>query len=499
MRNISKSFPGVAALKNARFKAYKGRVTALLGENGAGKSTLMKTLCGVHKPDGGEIILRGKNVMFKNTYESAAAGIAMIHQELNLIPRLSIADNLFLGREIRAKTGGVDRKKTLAMAEELLARVNLRADPSTAVNELSVGMRQMVEIAKALTVNAELIIMDEPTASLADKDVARLFELIKTLKERQTAIVYISHRMNEIFSICDDVTIMRDGEWIMDKEISLTSEGELVEAIVGRKMEEQYPFFAGEKKRRALEIKNITGKNIKGSSAVFYAGETTGFFGLVGSGRTELARAIFGAYPARGSFFADGKALRLNNPQAALAAGIVYLSEDRKGDGLVLSLSVAHNTTLCMLRELRKLFFCLDAAKEKTTVTGLVKKLKIKTAASQEPVKNLSGGNQQKVAFARALTVNPRFLILDEPTRGIDVGAKKEIYTLINELKSSGIAVVMISSDLNEILGVCDRTFIFYEGAITGCLERGDMTSERIMRYAINLENDYQSLPGGEQ
>jgi ribose transport system ATP-binding protein len=379
--------------------------------------------------------------------------------------------------------------RTLKEAASLLEKVRLDVDPRTPVRELSVGMQQMVEIAKSFTVNASLIIMDEPTASLADKDVERLFVLIRQLKQDAKSIVYISHRMNEIFAICDDILVMRDGSYVAERETAATNEGELIQDIVGRKMEEQYPYVGGTPGKKVVEISHLTGKNCKNNSGAFYAGVTTGLFGLVGSGRTELARALFGAYPLEGGdIFVDGTHTRIPSPESALLQGVVYLSEDRKGDGLVLSLSVSSNTMLSALKEIQGLLFHLDTQKEGVIVGDLIKKLRIKTPSPYQAVKNLSGGNQQKVALARALTVRPRLLLLDEPTRGIDVGAKKEIYDLINELKLSGIAVVMVSSDMNEILGISDRVMVFCEGKITGTLERGEMDSKKIMRYAVNLE-----------
>jgi ribose transport system ATP-binding protein len=295
--------------------------------------------------------------------------------------------------------------------------------------------------------------------------------------------------MNEIFAICDDIFVMRDGSYVSERETSATNEAELIQDIVGRKMEEQYPYVPGTPGKKVVEFSGLTGKNCKNNSGAFYAGVTTGLFGLVGSGRTELARTIFGAYPLEsGEVFVDGEKVRIPSPEAALQHGIVYLSEDRKGDGLVLSLSVSSNTMLSALKEIQGFLLHLDTHKEEVIVDGLIKKLRIKTPSAQQTVKNLSGGNQQKVALARALTVRPRLLLLDEPTRGIDVGAKKEIYDLINELKETGIAVVMVSSDMNEILGISDRVMVFCEGVITGSLDRPEMDSKKIMRYAVNLE-----------
>lgn len=486
MKGISKSFPGVKALKSGNLTVYKGRVMALLGENGAGKSTLMNILSGVFEADGGEIFYQGKKVSFKNTHQSAGCGIAMIHQELNLIPRLSAAENLFLGREFTNRFGKLDKKKIYQKSQELLKKVRLDILPDTIVKDLSVGARQMIEIAKSFTIDANLIIMDEPTASLVDRDVERLFDLIAELKKEGKSIIYISHRLDEIFKIADDVTVMRDGEFVSMRPIAQTNEEQLIEDIVGRKVGKRYPFVKGVRGKKIFEFKNLVGKNIKNSSGAFYEGQTVGFSGLVGSGRTELARAIFGAYNlSGGGFFIDAKSVKIKTPKQALKYGIVYLSEDRKGDGLVLSISVLGNATLSSLKSLESKLLKINKKKEKSIVKSLIEKLYIKTPSGAQIVKNLSGGNQQKVALARALMVKPKLLILDEPTRGIDVGAKKEIYDLINELKSAGMAILMISSDMNEILGLSDRVMVFCEGKITANLEREDASSERIMSYAI--------------
>ena len=486
MNNINKSFPGVLALQDAGLTVYKGTVTALLGENGAGKSTLVKILSGVYTADSGEIIYEGRKVCFNDTRTSSKNGIAMIHQELNLISNLTIADNLFLGREIRKSFGRIDKKAIRLESKKLLAKVNLDIDPDTPIKDLSIGICQMIEIAKSFTVDAKIIIMDEPTSSLVDKDVERLFELIRQLKSEGKAIIYISHRLNEIFEICDEVLVMRDGRRIAQYPVSQVNEERLIEDIAGRKMDKSYPYIEAVAQKPVLEFKDISNDKIKNSSGCFYGGLITGLSGLVGSGRTEIDKTLFGVYPLlSGKIFIDGKETLIKNPQDALSKGIVYLSEDRKGDGLILSMSVAENVTLSALKAFEELMFFLNAKKEADAVRDYVSKLKIKTPSISQIIKNLSGGNQQKAAIARALEVKPRLLILDEPTRGIDVGAKREIYDLMNSLKQEGLAIAMISSDMNEILGLSDMVMVFREGRISGIIDRKEATSQRIMQYAV--------------
>jgi ribose transport system ATP-binding protein len=486
MNNINKSFPGVLALQDAGLTVYKGTALALLGENGAGKSTLVKILSGVYKADSGEIIYEGRRVSFPDTRTSAECGIAMIHQELNLISTLTVADNLFLGREIKTSFGRIDKKAIRRKSKELLAKVNLDIDPDTPVKDLSIGICQMIEIAKSLTVNAKIIVMDEPTSSLVDKDAARLFELIRQLKNEGRAIIYISHRLHEIFEICDEVLVMRDGRRIAQYLVSEANEERLIEDIAGRKMDKSYPYIETVRQKPVLEFKNISNDKIKDCSGCFYGGLITGLSGLVGSGRTEIAKTLFGVYPINaGKIFIDGKEMRIKNPKDALEKGIVYLSEDRKGDGLILSMSVSDNVTLSALKAFEGLMFFLNGKKEADKVGAYISKLHIKTPSIRQIIKNLSGGNQQKAAIARALEVKPRLLILDEPTRGIDVGAKREIYDLMNSLKQEGLAIAMISSDLNEILGLSDIVMVFREGKISAAIDRKEVSAQKVMQHAV--------------
>lgn len=490
MENIEKSFPGVKALDKVNLNVYRGRVMALMGENGAGKSTLMKVLTGVYEKDAGEIFFNKEKVEFKNIKESQEKGIAIIHQELNLIPNMSITENIFLGRELTNKFGKIDWKLMNKEAKEILKILEVEIDEKSLVRELSVGKMQMVEIAKALSQNAKLIVMDEPTDSLTEKETESLFKVIKKITSEGRSVIYISHRMKEIPQICDDITIMRDGKFIVEKEIKEIDEDFIIEKMVGRKLEDQFPRVEIERKEKILEVKNLNGEFSKNVSFDLYSGEVLGVAGLMGAGRTEIFRTIFGYLKKdSGSIEVFGKKIEIEKTADAIKNGIIYVSEDRKKDGLIQMLNIKDNMSLSSLDKFTK-FISIDNKKEKEEINRYVGKFSIKTPSIYKTVKNLSGGNQQKVALAKALMTEPKILFLDEPTRGIDVGAKKEIYDLINDLKRKGMGIVCISSDMAEVIGISDRIMVIHENKVKGVLEKKDFSQENIMKLAIGVESD---------
>ena len=488
MENISKTFPGVKALDGVHLNVYEGRVMALLGENGAGKSTLMKILSGVYERSEGDIYYMGQPVIFKNVKESQDAGIAIIHQELNLVDELSIAENIYLGREPKKSFGAIDRKKMLAGAKDLLERLKLVEDPNKPMKQLSIGRKQMVEIAKALSLDAKLIIMDEPTDALTDKETESLFEVIRTLRDQGKSIVYISHRLKEIFEICDDITILRDGQFVAEKQVSEIDENALIEMMVGRKLEEQYPYVKDHQGDLLLEVEGLGNDFVHDIDFMLYAGEILGVSGLMGAGRTELAKTLYGAYPIKkGTMKLAGHKMIPKSEAAVIKAGLTYVSEDRKKDGLVLSMSVKENISLSAMDRITR-HHIIKKSQELGLIKDFIHQLSIKTPTEAQKVKNLSGGNQQKVSIAKSLMTRPKVLVLDEPTRGVDVGAKKEIYDLMNQFKKEGMGILMISSEIPELLGMCDRILVMHEGTIQGELTRAEATQENIMRYAVGLE-----------
>lgn len=486
MRGITKEFPGVKALRSVDFNIYKGKIMALVGENGAGKSTLMKILTGVYEKTSGEILLNGEQVQIKNTREAQKMGIAIIHQELNLLSNLSIGENIFLGREPVNSIGKIAWSKLFKAAKAIMDRLGITEKPETLVNELSIGKQQMVEIAKALSLNAQVIVMDEPTGALTDKETESLFKVIKELKAEGRSIVYISHRLKEIFQICDDVTIMRDGQFIAEHPIHEVNEDKIIELMVGRKLSEQYPRVTCQTGEILLEVKNLTNAYVRGISFSLRRGEIVGLAGLMGSGRTELARTIYGVLEEdSGEIIIQGKAVHIKSPGQAIKNGISYVSEDRKRNGVVLGLNIKENISLSVLQKLSGMFGIIDKKKEEAAALESIKGMSIKASGVKQLVKNLSGGNQQKVSLSKSLMTSPKILILDEPTRGVDVGAKKEIYDIINQFKKAGMSILMISSEIPEILGISDRVMVMHEGRITGCLERENANQESIMRLAV--------------
>ncbi len=489
MKGICKEFSGVKVLKGAQLNIYEGKVMALLGENGAGKSTLIKILTGVYTRTSGEVFLRGEAVKFNDIKASQSAGIAIIHQELNLLHHLSIAENIFLGREPLTAIKTVNWKKLYADAEYWLEKLGLKYDPRTLISELSVGQQQLVEIAKALSLNANIIVMDEPTGALTLQETERLYEVIRDLKAHNCSIVYISHRLNEIFEVCDDVTVLRDGEYVGEVPITDLDEDRMIEMMVGRKLEDQYPRLECELGETVLEVKNLSNEHIHNINFELKKGQILGVAGLMGSGRTELMRTLYGIYPVKsGEVLLNGSPVKVRDPKKAISSGIAYVSEDRKANGIVLGLSVAENTVLSTLKDFLTPMKRVSKSKTEEAVDGYIKDLSIKTSSQEQLLRNLSGGNQQKVAIAKCLLSKPQVLILDEPTRGVDVGAKKEIYDVINKLKAEGMSILMVSSEMGEVLGMSDEILVMHEGHITGKLPREGTTQEDVMTLAVGKE-----------
>lgn len=490
MKNIDKRFSGVHALKSVNLELKKGEVHALMGENGAGKSTLMKVLCGIHKRDGGEVYLFGEQVNFNTIKESQEAGISIIHQELNMMNHLTVAQNIYIGRE---PMNGIciNDKKMEKDAQELFDRIGVKIDPSAVLGTLTVGKQQMVEIAKAVSRDSKILILDEPTAALTQVEVEELFKIMNDLKAKGIGMVYISHRMDEINRISDRITVMRDGEYVGTLITKDTTKDEIVKMMVGRVIygDKKEMSKVPEDAETVLEVRNLNkGKEIKDVSFKLRRGEILGFSGLMGAGRTEVARAIYGADPIDGGeIFINGEKVKIKTPEDAVKRGICYLSEDRKRYGLLLDKSVAENSVLASLENYIKLGWINDGLIE-TDAEKENEKLKTKTPSMKQQLKNLSGGNQQKVIIARWLLKNSDIFIFDEPTRGIDIGAKSEMYTLMEELAALGKSVIMISSELAEIQRLSDRVIVMCEGRITGELDIKDATQEKIMEYATMRE-----------
>ncbi|MGR6980772.1 ribose ABC transporter ATP-binding protein RbsA [Testudinibacter sp. P27/CKL/0425] len=485
IEGIDKSFPGVKALNNACLNVYAGRVMALMGENGAGKSTLMKVLTGIYSKDKGTIEYLGQPVNFSGPKASQEAGISIIHQELNLINNLTIAENIFLGREFLNAFGGIDWKKMYLEADKLLAKLNVKHSSRQLAGELSIGELQMVEIAKALSFESRVIIMDEPTDALTDTETESLFKIIRELTAEGRGIVYISHRIKEIFEICNDVTTLRDGEFIAEGAVIDLDEDRLIELMVGRKLEDRYPHLEKAYGETRLEVKNLSGSGVHDVSFKLHEGEILGISGLMGAGRSELMKVIYGALPkTEGEVRLDNRLLHNRSAEDGLNNGIVYISEDRKGDGLILGMSVKENMTLTALQYFSQYGHVKKAA-ERLAVDDFVMLFNIKTPSREQEVGLLSGGNQQKVAIAKGLMTRPKVLILDEPTRGVDVGAKKEIYQLINKFKDEGLSIILVSSEMPEVLGMSDRILVMHEGRISGEFMRNHATQEQLLAAAI--------------
>ncbi len=492
MQAITKQFPGVLALDEASLALDAGQCHALVGENGAGKSTLMKILSGAYQPDSGRIRFDGQVHEVDSPIVARKLGITMIHQELNLLQGMTVAENIFLGHElVRGPMGWLDREGMERRSEELLDSFGQDMSGRVLVKNLSLAQQQMVEIAKALSVQSKMIIMDEPSAILTDRELSELFGLIGRLKQRNVAIVYISHRLEEIFRVCDQTTVMRDGRTITTRPTSALSQDEVIRLMVGREIKQSAKRTSTTQGREVLRLEGIgqEGK-LEGINLKLHRGEILGLTGLVGAGRTELARIVFGAeFPDRGRMFLDGKPIRPRSPRQAIDLGIGLLTEDRKSQGLVLGMRVRENTTLSRLGRLVRWGF-IDSVTERKEVRTFVSHLTIKTPSTEERVRNLSGGTQQKVVLSKWLFTQSRVLIFDEPTRGIDVGAKEEIYQLMLRLVGQGIAILMISSELPEVLRLCDRILVMHAGRIAGELAREEAAQEKIMALAMGLHQD---------
>lgn len=485
MEGITKEFPGVKALDNVNLEVKRGEVHILLGENGAGKSTLMKILTGVYERDSGQVIFKGKPFKVKSFREAQDAGISIIYQEFNLIPYLSIAENIFIGREPVNKAGLIDWSKMNSEAKRILNSLGVHLNPKEIVASLGVAQQQMIEIAKALSVDAYIIVMDEPTAALTEKEIKELFKAIKQLKSQGRSIIYISHRLEEVHQIGDRATVLRDGQYVGTVDLAETSIDKLISMMVGRTLTEKFPKKVANIGEDALVVRNLSRKGkLYNISFHVRKGEILGVAGLMGAGRTELMRAIFGADPKdSGEIYIDGKKVEIHSPHDAIKYGIGFLTEDRKEQGLVLDLSVRENITLANIGGVMDKMF-VNKAKEEEICKKYIANLFIKTPSPEQKVKFLSGGNQQKVVLAKWLFTKSKVLIFDEPTRGIDVKAKVEIYKLMNQLAEQGVAIIMISSELPEILGMSDRIIVMHEGRITGELTREEATQEKIMHYA---------------
>jgi len=486
LENINKHFPGVHALKNVQFDVCPGEVHALLGENGAGKSTLIKIVSGVYKPDTGVMYLNGATVQFNNPREAQQQGIATIYQELGLYPELSVAENIFMGHAPQRHLGPikiVDWEKMEERAYELLAELDIHdLNVERNIGTLNVGNRQRVEIAKALSIDARILIMDEPTAALTESDVQRLFEIVRLLRDRGVGIIYISHRLQEVFELADRVTVLRDGEYVGTKAVGETDEQELISMMVGRTIDNLFPKQEAQIKETVLKVHNLIYEpTTHGVSFDVRAGEIVGVAGLVGSGRSEMAQVIFGVTPAQsGEIYIDGKKVRINHPSEAVNYGIAYVPEDRGTQGLVKAMNIRQNTSMAVLGEVSQTGF-IDYSKEKQVARQAIEQLSIRATGTEQVVNKLSGGNQQKVVVSKWLASEPRVLIMDEPTRGVDVGAKAEIHRLMSQLAAeNGLAILMISSELPEVMGMSDRILVMREGRIAAEFSREEATQELI-------------------
>ncbi|WHH56834.1 sugar ABC transporter ATP-binding protein [Petroclostridium sp. X23] len=492
MEHISKEFPGVKALDDVQFSLNAGEVHALVGENGAGKSTLMKVLTGVYSKDNGSIFMNDKEITIGNVRDAQKYGIVMIHQELNLMNHLSAAENIFIGREFKTKSKVfLDKEKQDEEAKKIFEKLNLDIDPSVKVGSLTVAKQQMVEIAKALSYDSRILIMDEPTAALTDTEIEDLFRVIRMLKKEGRAIIHISHRLEELQMICDRITVMRDGTYVSTVNVKDTTVGQIIKMMVGREIfASKQEAFLNKDAKVALEVKNLNaGRMVKNISFKVHQGEILGFAGLVGAGRTETARAIFGADPHEtGEIFVHGKQVSISSPQDAVKYGIAYLSEDRKRYGLALGLDVDCNIALADMNKFTELVGFINFKKSKENSEKQKNSLAIKTPSIRQKVKLLSGGNQQKVVLAKWLTRNSDILIFDEPTRGIDIGAKNEIYKLLNALAEEGKTIIVISSELPEIIRTCHRVLVMCEGRITGEVTKDEINQEMIMEFATKRE-----------
>ncbi|MGV8911399.1 MAG: sugar ABC transporter ATP-binding protein [Rhodoglobus sp.] len=495
LRGASKTFGPVIALADGTIEILPGEIHALVGENGAGKSTLVKILAGVHSPDGGEFLVEGKPAHFRNVSESKAAGISVIYQEPTLFPDLTVAENIFIGRQPKGRAGLISRGEMRRRAAELFTTLGVPIDPDRIADGLSIADQQIIEIAKAISLDANVLVMDEPTAALSGVEVERLFTVARALREKGAGILFISHRFEEVFGLSDRITVMRDGRYIQVHNTAEVAVPAIVKEMVGRELGELFPKQDAEIGDVVLKVDGLNSiGTFTGIDFEIRAGEIVALSGLVGAGRTEVARAVFGIDPYdTGSVSISGTALKAHSPRDAIAAGIGFVPEDRRKQGLVLDLSVARNVTLTLRHSLAR-FGIISGRRERAAAEDWSQRLQVKTGSQDLPVSTLSGGNQQKVVLAKWLATDPKLLIVDEPTRGIDVGTKAEVHRLISDLAGRGIAILMISSELPEVLGMADRVLVMHEGRITAELSRADATAERVMqaatgsREALHLE-----------
>lgn len=483
LKSITKEYPGVTALKDVSIQFETGEVHAIMGENGAGKSTLIKTISGAISPNAGKIVIDGKEYSQMNPTLSKSLGIGVIYQEFNLIPELSVAENIFLGRRL---TNGltIDRKLMNKKAAEIIEGFGINLNVNQPVRMLTVAYQQLVEIAKSISNDVRVLIMDEPSAPLTNREIDAMFSIIEKLKQKGIAIIYISHRMDEVFKISDRISVMRDGEYIGTKLTSETNKAELISMMVGRSLDEQFPAAEKTIGDVVLELKNInTPTLLKNISFSVRAGEILGLAGLVGAGRTETARAIYGADPYTGDIYIDGKKVNIERPKDGIREGIALIPEDRKKHGALLELNIRENISFVSIKDISKMSV-VNKNKDKSLAQEYIDRLKIKTPSMEQLVKNLSGGNQQKVVLAKSLASSSKIMIFDEPTRGIDVGAKYEIYVLMNQLAQEGMAIIMISSEMPELLGMSDRIIVMHEGEIAGELSKEEATQTKILELA---------------
>lgn len=493
MKDICKSFPGVKVLENVNLQIKPGEVHALMGENGAGKSTLMKILMGIYKADKGSIVLQGQETVIHGPKDAMGKGISMIHQELNTLLDMEVAENVFVGREILKKGFSkmkiVDLDKMRDETARYFREMSIDIDPRAKMRTLSVAEMQLVEIVKAISLNSKIIVMDEPTSAITEKEAQVLFAQIDRLKKQGVAIIYISHKMDEIFRISDTITVLRDGQWIGTKPASELDDNSLIKMMVGRELTDIYPKEPAPIGDVILEVKDLSrGKKVKNVSLTLRRGEVLGIAGLVGAGRSELVETIFGLYPKTGGeIFLNGKKTDIKNPKEAIKNKIALITEDRKLTGLNLIASVKENISIVSLSKMSKKGI-IDKKRENEVAEKYIKELKIKTPNGNAIVGNLSGGNQQKVVLAKWLLDEPEIIIFDEPTRGIDIGAKRDIYLLINELAKEGKAVIVISSEMAEVMGISDRIAVMCEGQLKGMIQREEFSQELIMSYASNME-----------
>lgn len=492
LKNIIKTFPGVLALSNMNFDLQAGEVHAICGENGAGKSTLMNIVSGVYKADSGEIFVDEKKYVFEDPNDSFELGIAIIHQETSLFEEMTILENIFLGHEITKKVAGItvlDYEAMEKKAEKIFEMMNVSMDLHEKIRKLGMAQKQMVEIAKALTFQSRIFILDEPTASLTQREVAALFEIVRKLKSNNVAVVYISHRLEEIFELCDRVTVVRDGQFISCKNVSETNKNDLVADMVGRSMDNYYPKADVEIGEELFRVEGLCQAGVlENIGFTAHRGEILGFAGLAGAGRTELAQAICGLTKKDGGkVFMQGKEVKIRDYEDAMKCEIVYVSEDRGKYGLIVEMSIKHNISMPQLKKISKSAF-IDFKAEQAIADEYMKSIGIKAPDADFYVENLSGGNQQKVSVSKALALEPKLLILDEPTRGVDVNAKAEIHHIISKLVEEGLTIIMISSEMPELLGMCDRIIVMKNGRIAGEFDRKEATQEKILKVALEME-----------